>query len=147
MTPEKAGKYLQLARYQADLFSKDPNTKVAAIVLSPDAHVILSTGYNGIPRKVSDTKPERWQRPEKYDWVVHAEANAICNAARSGMRLDGATAVVTMFPCCDCARMLVQSGITTIVAPTPDLNMPKWGKQFDIAMVMFKEANVELLLM
>lgn len=146
MTPEKAKKYLKLAKYQANLFSKDPATKVAAIILSQDTHVILSTGYNGIPRKMNDTLPERWERPVKYTYCVHAECNAICNAARSGMSVDDAIAVVTLFPCSDCAKMLIQAGISTVIAPSPDFDMPKWGEQFIISSKMFKEVGMNLIL-
>jgi dCMP deaminase len=146
MDRNKAKKYLRLARYQADLFSKDPNTKVAAILLSPDTHVILSTGYNGIPRKMKDAESSRWERPAKYTFCVHAECNAICNAARSGTSVDGSIAVVSLFPCCDCAKMLIQSGITTIVSPKPNFELPKWGEQFITSMSMFKEVNIELIL-
>jgi dCMP deaminase len=146
MTPEKARKYLKLAKVQAELFSKDPHTKVAAIILSQDAHVILATGYNGIPRGMNDGLMQRWERPEKYRYVVHAECNAICNAARSGMRLDGAIAVVTMFPCADCAKMIIQSGIRTVIAPIPDYTTSTWGDSFKLATTMFKEVNVDMLL-
>ena len=147
MNPEKATKYMQLARYQADLFSKDPSTKVAAIILDPRTHAILSTGYNGIPRKMNDTLPERWERPAKYLWTVHAECNAVCNAARSGMSVDGAVAVVTLFPCSDCAKMLIQAGIKTIVAPTPDYDLPRWGESFKLSNKMFKEVGIEMVLL
>lgn len=146
MNSEKAKKYLKLARYQAELFSKDPSTKVAAILLSHDAHVILSTGYNGIPRKMNDTMVERWQRPTKYTYCVHAECNAVCNAARAGMSLDNSIAVITLFPCCDCAKMLIQSGVSTIIAPEPDFNMPRWGEQFLLSSKMFKEVGMNMIL-
>lgn len=147
MTPEKARKYFELAKFQAELFSKDPATKVACIILSQDTNAILATGYNGIPRKMNDTLPERWERPVKYKYVVHAECNAICNAARSGMCIDGSIAVVTMFPCCDCAKMLIQSGVKTIIAPEPDFNMSTWGESFMLSSKMFKEVDVNVVLM
>ena len=62
--------------------SKDTSTKVGAVVISPTGEV-LSTGYNGFPRKVNDNVPTRQVRPTKYDFVVHAEVNALLNAGRN----------------------------------------------------------------
>lgn len=146
MTPEKCKKYLKLANVQAELFSKDPNTKVAAIILSQDHHIVLATGYNGIPRHMNDAITERWERPLKYKYVVHAECNAVCNAARSGMSVNNGIVVVTMFPCLDCAKMLIQSGIKTIIAPHPNFLCPRWGESFMFSTKILKEAQVEMLL-
>jgi len=142
---DKLGKYLQLAQFQASLFSKDPNTKVACILLDPESYSIHATGFNGLPRSCKEL-PERLERPLKYTWTVHAEANAICNAARSGACIKGSTAVVTLYPCVECAKMLIQSGIKTIVAPTPDYELPKWGEQFKISSEMFSEAAIDTVL-
>jgi dCMP deaminase len=140
----RLGKYLDLARFQADLFSKDPHTKVAAIMLAPDSFQVLSTGYNGIPRKVEEL-PERWERPEKYRYVVHAEANAICNAARAGVAIKDAILVVTMFPCAECTKLIIQSGISRVVAPEPDLSSERWGSQFALSLEMMKEAGITII--
>jgi dCMP deaminase len=146
MKRDKALKYLKLAFYQAELFSKDPNTKVAAILLSHDTHIVLSTGYNGMPRGMDDNNPARWQRPSKYFYVSHAEMNSLCSAARHGTAVENAIAVVTMFPCCDCAKALIQAGIKTIITIKPDLETPKWGEQFKISMEMFHEVGIQVFL-
>lgn len=140
----KAIKYLQLAKFQADLFSKDPHTKVATILLSPNL-VILSTGYNGFPSGMDDDVAHRWERPLKYNYVTHSEINSICSAARNGTRLDGAIAIVTLFPCSDCAKALIQAGIKTIVAPEPDFKLPKWGDSFKTSEEMFREVGVQVI--
>ncbi len=144
MNLDKAEKYFKLAKYQAQLFSKDPVCKVGAILLAPNSYQILSMGYNGLPRKIEET-PERWERPLKYKYVEHAERNAIYNASRHGTPLEGAIAVITKFPCCDCARALIQSGITHIVTESPDFNHPRWGEDFKISQEMFKEVNIEII--
>ena len=144
MNLEKAQKYFKLAKYQAELFSKDPVCKVGAILLAPDSYQILSMGYNGLPRKVKET-PERWDRPLKYKYVEHAERNAIYNASRHGTPLEGSIAVITKFPCCDCARALIQSGISVIVTETPDFNHPRWGEDFKISQELFHEVNIEII--
>lgn len=144
MDIDKAKKYYQLAQYQASLFSKDPNTQVAAILLAHDSFQILSTGFNGICRKLSETK-ERWSRPLKYKWVAHAELNAIANAARSGVKIESSICVVTMFPCVDCCKALIQSGIDTIITESPDLENPRWGQDFIISLEMLEEAQVKII--
>jgi dCMP deaminase len=144
MTETKPQKYLKLAIYNAELFSKDKHTKVGTILLSHDFSRILSTGVNGFPRKVNDLDPKRWERPTKYDWIIHSEMNAICNAARSGVALDNSVAVVTLFPCKDCAKGLIQAGISKIYAPTPDFSNIQWGKDFEISCEMFEEAGIEI---
>jgi dCMP deaminase len=144
MNLEKAEKYFKLAKYQAELFSKDPVCKVGAILLAPNSYQILSMGYNGLPRKIEETA-KRWERPLKYKYVEHAERNAIYNASRHGTPLEGAIAVITKFPCCDCARALIQSGISHIITETPDLNHPRWGEDFKISLELFNEVNIEIV--
>lgn len=147
MKRDKAVQYFKLARYQARLFSKDPSTKVAALFLAPSSLQILSAGYNGFCRGVDETKASRWERPAKYTYVVHAEQNGICNAARSGVALEGCIAVVTLFPCCECAKALIQVGARTVVAPRPDYDDERWGAQFRRSMESFEETGVRVILL
>jgi dCMP deaminase len=94
--------------------SKDPNTQVGACIVSPD-NIILSTGYNGFPAGCSDDEYP-WDREgeeTKYPYVVHAELNAILNA--NGKSLRGATIYVALFPCNECAKAIIQSGIRKVV--------------------------------
>ncbi|MCR5741070.1 MAG: dCMP deaminase family protein [Gammaproteobacteria bacterium] len=95
--------------------SKDPNTQVGCCLVSPD-NKIIGIGYNGFPKTISDDDLP-WDRngeylDTKYPYVVHAEANAILNSTKS---LIGARAYVTLFPCNECAKLLVQSGIKEVV--------------------------------
>jgi dCMP deaminase len=94
--------------------SKDPHTQVGSIIVGPD-HEIRSTGYNGLPRGADDSKLERFQRPEKYLWIEHAERNAIYNAARVGTAINGCTIYVSLLPCIDCARAVISSGVDCVV--------------------------------
>ena len=144
MELSKAKKYYELATYQANLFSKDPNTKVAAIIIAQDSLQILSTGFNGLCRKIAET-PERWARPLKYTWCCHAEMNAVANAARSGVKIEGAICVVTMFPCVECCKILIQSGIATIITPHPDMNNTRWATDFALSKAMFDEVCIHII--
>ena len=96
--------------------SKDPSTQVGACIIDEDKR-ILSTGYNGFPQGCSDDEFP-WNRDEnegetKYQYVVHAELNAILNA--SGKKLSGAILYVGLFPCNECAKAIIQSGIKEVV--------------------------------
>ena len=96
--------------------SKDPNTQVGACIVSPD-HKILSMGYNGFPIGCSDDEFP-WCREgdpleNKYFYTTHSELNAILNYR--GGSLEGASIYVTLFPCNECAKAIIQSGIKRIV--------------------------------
>jgi len=94
--------------------SKDPNTQVGACIVSED-NIILSTGYNGFPLGCSDDiySWEREGEDTKYPYVVHAELNAVLNA--NGKSLKGARIYVALFPCNECAKAIIQSGIREII--------------------------------
>ena len=96
--------------------SKDPNTQVGACIVD-DQNRILSTGYNGFPHGCSDDEFP-WNRDEsagetKYQFVVHAELNAILNA--SGKSLAGSRVYVALFPCNECAKAIIQAGISEVI--------------------------------
>lgn len=124
--------------------SKDPNTKVGAVIVGPD-HQIISTGFNGFPRGIDETIAARWDVPLKYDFIEHAERNAIYNAARHGISLKGCSMYLSTFavPCIACSKAVIQSGIVTVVGtarePTPD----HWVDNLKFAELMLREAGVE----
>ena len=92
--------------------SKDPSTKVGCVIVG-EGNAVLAVGFNGFPRGVDETDPARWERPVKYDFVAHAEANCVFNAARHGIKLAGATAYLNWepTPCVECTKALIQAGI------------------------------------
>lgn len=141
---QKAKKYIKLARYNAELFSKDPHTKVGSIVLTEDFSRILVTGVNGLPRAMDDSVMERWERPNKYSFVSHSESNSVANAARTGTPLEGAVMVVTKFPCSTCTKLLIQAGIKKIYTTAPDYEDQTWGSDALIAEEMLREVGVEV---
>lgn len=146
MRIDKAKKYFKLAEAQAELFSKDPTTKVCALFLAPESLNVLTSGVNGFPRKVIETEA-RWERPHKYDRVNHAEVNGICNAARHGISLQNSIAVITMFPCCDCAKSLIQVGVDMIITRQPNYNDPVWGHKFRLSTEMFEEVGMKMIIL
>lgn len=128
--------YMNFARLAATK-SKD-TTKVGAVLVGPDGEIRL-TAYNGPPRGVQD-KPERFDRPAKYLYASHAEANLIAFAAREGIRTASCTVYVTHMPCSACARAIIQSGVQQICFGDGTTSMPK--EEFDAAYDMLMEAGV-----
>lgn len=107
--------FMGVAKLSA-LRSKDPRTQVGACIVSPKMRII-GIGYNGFPHGISDDLFP-WGREDenyletKYPYVVHAEVNAILNSTKE---LDNATLFVTLFPCNECMKVIIQSGIKEIV--------------------------------
>jgi len=121
--------------------SKDPSTQVGAVLVKEN--IILSTGYNGFPRGCDDAKLERYDRPLKYDWTVHAEENSLLNACRQGLSTVGSTLYVTpMRPCFKCARAIVQCGVKRVVCQALFSN-ERWDKDFMTSSQIIAEGGVE----
>jgi dCMP deaminase len=136
-----ARRFLELARFVA-AWSRDPSTKVGAVV-ADQANRVVSLGYNGFARGVRDN-PERYaDREMKLKMVVHAERNAILFAAKD---LKDCTLYTWPFqPCSVCAAMVIQVGISRVVAPVmTDELRARWGEDVRLAERMFHEAVVAL---
>ena len=130
--------YMGFAAHAA-MKSKD-STRVGAVLVGPDGEIRL-TGYNGPPRGVNDV-PERRERPRKYLFASHAEANLIAFAAREGIRTKDCTVYVTHMCCSACTRTLIQAGVKAVVFGTGTTSMP--DEEFTAARDMFTEAGVKL---
>ena len=128
-------------------WSIEKGRRVGAVIVGPD-NEIRSTGFNGLPRGVRDDLEERHSRVTgaKYIWSCHAEQNAIFNAARVGVALKGCSIYVPWFPCVECTKAIIQSGITELVAYAPDRPNSNWAEDFSIAGVMLKEAEINVRL-
>lgn len=129
-------RFLDLADHIAQ-WSKDPRTKVGAVIVDEKKRVV-SVGYNGFPRGVEDN-PERYEdRPTKHLFVAHAERNALDNAP---LMVDGCTMYVPLKPCVECAKSIIQKGITRVVSYKPDREGT--GFNWHITDIMFTEAGIE----
>jgi dCMP deaminase len=140
-------KYFLSIAEQVKLKSKDQSTQIGAVIVGKD-NEIRSTGYNSFPRGLDDNKSERQERPEKYFWFEHAERNAIYNAARVGIPLDGSTIYLTSgLPCADCARAIINSGIKKVYCKSvcTTKNKEKWIESQDKALQMLKECDVIII--
>jgi dCMP deaminase len=137
-------RFIDQAKYVSE-WSKDKNTKTGAVIVN-DENTELVMGYNGFPRGADDdTDQRRYERPYKYVWTEHAERNAIYKAARLGIPVKGTKMYCTYFPCVDCARAIIQSGITKLYTEKPDLNHETWGESWVNALIMFKECGVDII--
>lgn len=101
--------FMQIAKLTA-CRSEDPHTKVGACLVK-DNHVI-GIGYNGKPRKFNDTF--NWNTPEKYDYVIHAEMNAIANACAIGANVIDSEIFLTLSPCHECMKLIAQHQIKKV---------------------------------
>jgi len=134
--------------YNISKRSRDPSTKVGAVIASRD-NQIVSRGYNGFPRGVENTKARWTTRPDKYNFIVHAERNAIYNAARQGRSTDGCTMYLfyNCCPCEQCTLAVIQAGITELVLGTVPFAGLGNGKWYDVggdSVIMLKEAEINI---
>lgn len=135
-------RFLRIAE-EVRLWSKDPGTKVGCVLV--DDRRILSTGYNGFPQTISDDLDRYIDRDFKLSITVHAEKNAILNAAKNGTRVQGSTLYVTFPPCSQCASAIIQAGVAQIVCPDPASAPERWRSNFQAANNLFYEAGVKVL--
>ncbi len=138
--------------YLVGMRSRDDKTHVGSIIVDPD-NVLVATGYNSLPRNIEiDKDSARLSREggEKYYWIEHAERNAIYNAARRGTVLKGCKIYVPWLPCADCARAIIQTGISEVIIHRNgqdfyDLHTNgKWIDSHKRTTDMFLEAGVRL---
>lgn len=112
MNKEKVLNFLE----QCEVIAKnspDAQTKVGAMAVHPETYDAILPSYNGFISGAPDHKLPK-TRPGKHKYIIHAEMNMICQAARKGRSLDGYSCFCTLSPCIDCCRVLWQAGIRTI---------------------------------
>ncbi len=136
--------------YVISMRSEDPSTHTGCVIVSSDGSDI-TIGYNGLPRNVSET-PEKLSKEnsEKYFWFEHAERNAIYNAVRNRKSLFGHSLYITWVPCMDCARAIVQCGISHVYIHKTGqdaYNNGKsnaWSESQKRSIELFKEVGIEV---
>jgi dCMP deaminase len=132
-------RFIRIAREVAG-WSKDPGTKVGAVLVSDRR--IIATGYNGFPHNISDSFERYADREIKLAYTVHAEVNAILNAAKSGATTDSSTLYVTFPPCVNCSSAVIQAGITRVVCPTLSSSPERWLDSLVKGRDLMEEAEV-----
>lgn len=135
--------WLGMAQYMARV-SKDPSTKVGAVIVRPDM-TLAAVGFNGFARGMCDHDHLYEDRDVKYSRVIHAEMNAILNAHGP---VDGCTLYTTFAPCDRCAVFVIQAGIRRVVSPiAPPELQERWGESLAKTAAFFEEGNIEFNLL
>lgn len=135
-------RFMRIAK-EVQSWSKDPSTKCGCVLVRERR--IISTGYNGLPASLSDSLDRYTDRDFKLQTIIHAEKNALFNAAKNGGSTEGATAYVTWPPCTQCASALIQAGISKVICPDPKTGPERWAKNFTLANDLLFEAGVLVL--
>lgn len=127
-------RFMDVAKLTAT-WSKDPRTKVGSVIVDEKKRII-GVGFNGFPRGVDDHDDRYADRDTKLKFVAHAERNALDNCP---IDTEGATLYATLFPCCDCAKGIIQKGIKRVVTFKPEQL-----ERFHVSesLTMFNEAGV-----
>ena len=134
-------RYLDLAKQVAS-WSKDPSSQIGAVAVGSKGQV-LSQGYNGFPRNITDSSDRYADREKKYNYIVHAEMNVIYNASYNGVSLSNSTLYVYGLPVCNrCALGIIQVGITHIVMPRQEIS-DRWFQSWQLSKSLFREAGVK----
>ena len=134
-------RFLKLSK-EISTWSKDPSTKVGALIISEDRNII-STGYNGFPRDIEDTEERLNNRETKYKFILHAEMNCILNALYNGRSVkDCILFVHGLPPCSECTKSIIQAGVKKVI--TDSKATDNWKESLKLSLEMLKEANVEI---
>jgi dCMP deaminase len=131
-------RFIDLAHH-ISAWSKDPRTKVGAVVVN-DLRQVVGLGYNGFPRGVEDTEERYNDRVTKLLFVAHAEQNALDSCYGE---TKGGTLYSTLFPCCNCAKSIIQRGIKKVVTYPIDQDKTD-THHFGVSLMMFEEAGVHV---
>ena len=143
MTPQEEKwhiRFIKLAR-EVSGWSIDPSTQVGCVLVKDKR--VISTGYNGFPRNISDSFDRLMDREQKYEMTVHAEVNAITTAALHGVSTEGCTAYVTFNPCSRCAAVFINAGIDSVFVAGDTVIPDRWLKNFKLAAELLAEAGVK----
>lgn len=141
-TPKWNLRFLGMAKLVAS-WSKDPSTQTGAVIVRPD-RTVVSVGFNGFPRSMSDAPELYNDRDKKYSRIVHCEVNALIAAKQS---LENCTLYTYPFMSCDrCVVQMIQAGIKYFVSPVaPADKLERWGPAFTLVRNYIAEAGCVLL--
>jgi dCMP deaminase len=132
-------RFLKLAS-AVGAWSKDPSTRVGCVLVRDKR--VVSVGYNGFPRGISDDLNRLLDREQKYEITVHAEVNSVTTAALHGLSTEGCTAYVTFSPCSRCASVLINAGIKEVYVLGGKEVPERWLDNFLLASRLLAEAGV-----
>jgi len=125
------------------LRSHDKETKVGAILVKNDTGMIVATGHNGFVRGAIDSELPT-TRPDKYEYMVHAEENLMAHTSRNGIAINNCTLVITLSPCKKCLRLMWQAGITKVICRDLYRDHCASLKDINIVQMLTPEKFIEL---
>lgn len=131
-------RYIKMAELLST-WTKDKSRGVGAVIVN-NKNRVVSVGFNGFPTGINDDIEERYIKPIKYKFTEHAERNAIYNTTSP---LDNCKIYITLFPCSDCARAIIQTGIQEVICPYININDP-WKDDFSISREMLEESYINI---
>jgi dCMP deaminase len=136
-------KFMTEAYRRGSLFSTDLSTQNGCVLVDPAYEKVVAWGANHFPLGIKNLS-ERWERPLKYSYVEHAERNAIYNAACNGIKTSGLHMYCYWAACAECARAIIQSGITRLITHKiiMDATYDRWKDTIEIAFGMMREAGI-----
>lgn len=138
---QKILRFLKVIEAVAEV-SKNPKRRVGAGIFTLDAH-LLATGYNDLSKGIPH-ETYMYEQPYKDKYMMHAEANAISQAAKYGKATHGCVMLVTgLQPCSKCAGLIVQAGICEVYFPWQTQKDPKWDSDFEFARYIFDKGGVK----
>ena len=141
--------YFMTLAYLVSMKSKDPSTRVGAVIVGKD-NEIISTGYNGLPRNVKDKIDRYVNKDYKYLSSNHAEENAILHCARNGVSSKNCSIYTPWIPCSRCAKSIIQAGISEVIYdenfPGNDINNQNevWKQSIEVSNEILLEAKVKI---
>lgn len=143
MTPNEEKWHIRFIRLAKEVstWSLDPSTKVGCVLVRNKR--VISTGYNGFPKNISDSFDRLLDREKKYEITVHAEVNAVTTAALHGVSTNDCSAYLTFNPCSRCAAVLINAGISSVYVMGGRVLPDRWLKNFITAGNLLAEAGVK----
>jgi dCMP deaminase len=130
MRQNKFENYMEQATVAAKR-SHDAETQVGSVLVKNSTGAVVATGFNGFARGVNDEKLPN-VRPDKYEYIIHAEENLVANCARHGISMDDCTIYVTLTPCKKCMRLLWNCGITRVIAASKYRDFTELASMMDL---------------
>jgi dCMP deaminase len=124
--------------------SPDPRTKIGCVIVGPDNSLVVGA-CNTYPKGINTTIKSRTEAPSKYEWIEHAERNAIYGAARRGLSTERCVIFIELSPCVDCARAIIQAGLAEVVINldrNTEYSSERYSREHPTALEMLAEAGV-----
>ena len=133
-------RFIELAEF-ISTWSKDPSTKVGSVIVDKYKRIV-STGYNGLPKDIEDTKERYENRDIKYKIILHAEENALAYAKRDSV--DCTLYVSGLPPCAHCASLIISAGIKQVVFKKQEIP-ERWIESIKLSKTILEEAEIKLI--